>query len=219
MFTGIIQAVGRVRQVLGSPTGKRIVIDASDWRHQPAEGDSIAINGVCLTYAPQPGRAGRLAFDAVPETLERSTLGALKAGDRVNLEPSLTASAAVGGHFVQGHVDGIGRIAAIDTSAGQWRLTVEAPVELMPALVPKGSVALDGISLTIASVDPAPGSNRLDVAIIPTTLRLTTLGEAAVGQTVNIETDIIARTVVHVLKQMNAPGGLTMDKLRDAGFL
>ncbi len=219
MFTGIIQAIGSVRQVSPSPSGAKIVIDAPDWDHpphQPAEGDSIAINGVCLTYTLMPGEQ-TLAFDAVQETLDRSTLKHLQAGDRVNLESALTASTPMGGHFVQGHIDGIGTIANIDTSGGQWRGTIEAPAELMPCIVPKGSITIDGISLTIASVDTA--KHQFDVAIIPTTLKLTTLGDAKVGQQVNLETDIIARTVVHALKQMSDTTGVTMDKLRDAGFI
>lgn len=217
MFTGIIQSLGILRQITPTPTGARLIIDSGSWNCQPAAGDSIAINGVCLTYTAADDRAGDgWAFDAVHETLARSTLGQARTGDRVNLEAALTASTPMGGHFVQGHVDGVGEIKGIDTTGGQWRMTVRGPGDLMPAIVPKGSVAIDGISLTIASVDA--GQAEFDVAIIPTTLALTTLGRAKVGQPVNIETDIIARTVVHALQQMNSAGGLTLDKLREAGF-
>lgn len=214
MFTGIIQAIGTVARITPNAFGARLAIHAPQWDCKPNEGDSICVNGVCLTYTPQDGG---LAFDVIRETLDRSTLGALKAGHRVNLESSLTPATPIGGHFVQGHIDGLGRVIEVYDGADEWRTTVAAEPEVMRYLIPKGSVALDGVSLTVASVDAAAG--RFAVALIPTTLKLTTLAERKVGDALNIETDILTRTVVHTLEQMNAlGGGLTLDKLRDAGF-
>ena len=224
MFTGIVQAIGRVQRLQPNAFGAKLLIDPGDWSHRPAAGDSVAVNGCCLTYAPQGGEsAGRLTFDVIRETLDRSTLGRLSAGDRVNLESSLTATTPMGGHFVQGHVDGLGRIVEISSSLDEWRTTVEVDADVMPCLVPKGSVAIDGVSLTLAGVEVA--ACRFTVALIPTTIDLTTLGALSVGDMVNIETDLIARTVVHWLSHWAdggggaAEGGLTLQKLRDAGLL
>ncbi len=214
MFTGIIQAIGTVARLTPNAFGAQLVIAAPPWDCRPSEGDSICVNGVCLTYTPQ---GEGLAFDVVRETLDRSTLGALRPGDRVNLESSLTPATPIGGHFVQGHIDGLGRVVEVYDGADEWRTTIAAEPDVMRCIIPKGSVALDGVSLTVASVDSAAG--RFAVALIPTTLKLTTLAESQVGDALNIETDILARTVVHTLEQMNAAGGgLTLDKLRDAGF-
>ncbi|MAE61301.1 MAG: riboflavin synthase [Planctomycetaceae bacterium] len=224
MFTGIVEIVGRVASIEGRGGGVRLLVDAGDWAYRPSAGDSIAVSGVCLTHAPAAGDgAGLLGFDAVHETLNRTTLGDLRVGSGVNLEPSLTATSMLGGHFVQGHVDGIARVVEVQNAGGDWRTTFEADESLMPCVVPKGSIAIDGVSLTLATVDAA--ARRFSVALIPTTLELTTLVDLAVGDRVNIETDMIARTVVNYLKHwadgaVEGPsGGLTMEKLRDAGFL
>jgi len=197
VFTGLIQAVGRIDALAPTEAGVRLVIDAGAWKHQAAPGESIAVSGCCLTLAEPAGPTNRLAFDVIPETLERTTLGSLEPGARVNLEPSLTPSSLLGGHFVQGHVDGLGRIDAIQTE-GQWRVRVVPPPELMQFVAPKGSIAIEGVSLTIAAVDPTGG--WLEVALIPTTLRETTLGELRAGGRVNLEMDILAKTAVHWLR-------------------
>lgn len=231
MFTGIITAKGTVVSLTPNSFGVRLLINPNPtgdqlpeaWPAFPSEGDSVAINGCCLTYAPHDGDpSNHLGFDVIKETLDKTSLGRLATGSPVNLELSLTASTPMGGHFVQGHVDSLGRIADIKSTAEECVVTVAAPDELMPFIVPKGSITIDGISLTIARVDTA--KKQFAVALIPTTLKLTTLGEANVGDTVNLETDIIARTVVHWLEaKFGGAGGsqpnVTMQTLKDAGFV
>lgn len=218
MFTGIVENMGTVAAVAANAFGVRLTIDPGAVSYRPAAGDSIAVNGVCLTHAPDDGDAsGQLVFDVIRETLDRTNLGRLKTGDRVNLEASLRAETPIAGHFVQGHVDAVGTVAAIQSGEDQWRITIEADATVLPYIVPKGSIAIDGVSLTIASVDAA--ARRFDVALIPTTLKLTKLGTAAAGDPVNLETDMIARTVVHYLRlQSGDTGTLTMQKLREAGW-
>lgn len=216
MFTGIIQAVGRVAAVAPSEVGLRLSIDPGPWDYRPRHGHSIAVNGVCLTYASGAGESDWL-FDVVRETVQRSTLGGLRTGDSVNLEPALTAETPLGGHFVQGHVDGIGQVAAVRAEPQQWRLTIAAEPAVMRCVIPKGSVAIDGVSLTVAAVDAS--KSRFEVALIPTTLGDTTLSRLQAGDSVNLETDMIARTIVHWLEHFaGESGGLTLEKLRNAGF-
>jgi len=218
MFTGIIQALGRIARIEPNAFGQRLIVDPGGWDYRPDDGDSIAVNGVCLTCTAE-GAGDQFAFDVIRETLDRSTLGKLRVGDPVNLESSLTPDTPMGGHFVQGHVDGLGAITHIESTAEQWRGTIQCDVAVMPCVIPKGSVAIDGVSLTIASVDVA--ARTFDVALIPSTLRMTNLGAAKVGDRVNLETDLIARTIVHWLSHFAGQGGaagLTLDKLRDAGF-
>lgn len=220
MFTGIIQAKGRIDRLEPNAFGMRLLVDPAGWSYQPSPGDSIAVNGVCLTYAPQSARPGHFAFDVIKETLAQTNLGSLQTGDLVNLESCLTPTTPMGGHFVQGHIDGMGRVAAVYDGSDEWRTTIEVSPALMPYIVPKGSITIDGISLTIASVEMS--KHQFTVALIPTTLELTCLGDRAVGDTVNLETDIIARTVVHWLSHFagsDTPAStLTLEKLRDAGF-
>jgi riboflavin synthase len=185
MFTGIVRELGRVEAV--EPTGDcvRLRIAAPDTAGGSSIGDSVAVNGVCLTVTEATN--GSLAFDAVPETLRRSTLGRLEQGAGVNVEPSLQAGDLMGGHFVQGHVDGVGRVRRI-TDEG---LEVEAPGELMRYCVEKGSIAVEGVSLTIASLD----ESSFSVALVPHTREVTTLGRAAEGDEVNLEVDMLAKYV------------------------
>lgn len=202
MFTGIIERTGSIHALSPTPAGSELLIDANGWGSDFARGESIAINGCCLTLAPtatpssQTAR-GLLRFDVVPETLAKTTLGALRPGSRVNLERSATATTLLGGHVVQGHVEGVGTVRAIQT-VGEWRVTIEAGKDLMPCITPKGSIAVEGVSLTVASVDV--GASTFDIALIPTTLDLTTLRDLRVGSPVNLETDILARTVVHYMR-------------------
>lgn len=195
MFTGLVQAVGLVRSVSGSRAGRRILVDTGRWGHRPAPGDSISVSGCCLTVAAKP-RSGRLAFDVIPQTLSLTTLGMLKPGSRVNLEHSVTPTTLMGGHFVQGHVDGAGRVTRVSKDGG-WRVRVGPPANLMPFLTPQGSVCIDGVSLTIAAVHRA--NVEIDVALIPTTLKHTTLGALAEGDAVNIEADVLAKLVFQFL--------------------
>lgn len=195
MFTGIVQHVGRVVSLLPTPSGKRLVIDPEGWMHEPAAGDSISISGCCLTVVDSG--IGGWAFDVVPETLAKTTLGTALPGSKVNLEHAATPTTLLGGHLVQGHIDAVGRVTRVKSGA-DWRLELSLPRDLMPYMIPKGSICVDGVSLTIADIDPA--ENTLQIALIPTTLARTTLGGLSPGDTVNIETDSMVRAVVHILR-------------------
>ena len=179
MFTGIVREVGRV----ASFDGHRLVVEAET---EAAEGDSVAVDGVCLTAVD----GSLLVFDVVDETLSRSTLGGLAAGDRVNLEPALRAGEPLGGHYVQGHVDGLGRVRSVGEPV--W---IDAPPGLLRYLVEKGSITVDGVSLTVAGLDDA----GFAVALIPHTLSATTLGELEPGDQVNLEVDVLAKYVERLL--------------------
>jgi riboflavin synthase len=221
MFTGIVQTKGRISKIDRNDFGARLSVDGGGWPdpaiYKPAAGDSICISGVCLTVVETSG--GLLAFDVIAETLAKTNLGDLKPGDAINLEPPVTASQPLGGHFMQGHVDGVGVVTHVHAGKEEWRVAVKPPADLMPYIIPKGSVAIDGISLTLASV----AEDSFEVALIPTTLDITTLGETVVGQRVNLEADIISKTVVHQLMRLRdsdgAGSGLTMQALRETGFI
>jgi riboflavin synthase len=166
---------------------------AVDWPEvQP--GQSVAVNGCCLTIA-EAGR-GQLQFDVIQETLSKTNLGQLTGGDEVNVERSLRAGDRLDGHFVQGHVDSTARLLDQVANEREWRLTIETPVALAKYIVPKGSVTVDGVSLTLAAVH----RDRFEVALIPTTLNLTTLGRRPIGWPFNLEADILAKTVVNYLE-------------------
>ncbi len=193
--------------------GRRIEIDLGPLCAGLRAGDSVAVNGACLTATTLA--APVVAFDVVSETLARTTLGALATGARVNLERAVLAADALDGHIVQGHVDGVAGVRRIDRG-GQWLVEFAGPPELTETMVPKGSVAIDGVSLTLVDV----GSGTFSVALIPTTLRDTTLEHLAIGSKVNIETDVIGKYVRKILEGMGATtrGGLSMDALRRNGF-
>ncbi|MEZ6164566.1 MAG: riboflavin synthase [Phycisphaerales bacterium] len=200
MFTGIIQQVGRVESIERTPSGVRIVVDPRGWEHTPRPGESIANNGCCLTLVdPVDRQGGLLSFDAIPETLAKTTLGSWKQGERVNLERALRMGDTLDGHQVQGHVDGTGSVLGVFTDDG-WRVRVGLGEELMRYMVPKGSVCLDGVSLTIAAMDA--GAGWIEVALIPETLERTNLRERAVGDRVNIECDVLVKSIVHTLERM-----------------
>ncbi|MFO7300276.1 MAG: riboflavin synthase [Actinomycetes bacterium] len=189
MFTGIVEATG---EVVASGEG-RLVVD-SPLLAGSAIGASISVSGVCLTVVDNDG--GRAAFDVVPETLDRTTLGGLRPGDRVNLERAMPAHGRFDGHIVQGHVDGVGVVVSLDREDERVTLTIEPPPRLMPHIAEKGSIAIDGVSLTVAGV----GEATLSVALIPHTLEITTLGRLAVGDRANLETDVIAKYVERILE-------------------
>jgi riboflavin synthase len=198
MFTGIIRTLGTVAAASPAPGGnRRLVITPDTLWTAPASraGDSIAVDGCCLTLVADP--AGSFSFDAVPETLAKTTLGTLAPGDRVHLEQAATASTLLDGHLVQGHVDGVAVVERID-SVDEWRVRLRPPPDLMPFIIPKGSVCLGGVSLTVAAVSPEQG--WFEVALIPTTLNLTTLGRLAISTRVNLECDATAKTIVHYLR-------------------
>jgi len=194
MFTGIIERTLRVIGVSKGPKFLRLTLPT--FADDIAAGESIAINGVCLSVAEMS--AGELGFDVIKETLERTNLGSLAAGDEVNIERSMRVGDRIDGHFVQGHIDATGLLINQINEADEWRLTIEAPPAIAKYVVPKGSIALDGVSLTIASVR----RNVFEVALIPTTLKLTTLGNRAAGWRFNLEADILAKTVIHYLQNI-----------------
>ena len=188
MFTGIVEERGRVRA-----PGRRLEIEASTVTQDAALGDSIAVNGVCLTVSGREN--GHLAFDLADETLERSTLGGLAEGDAVNLERPVTPLTRLGGHMVQGHVDAVGTVTAREPVEGGETMSIRVPDELRPYIVEKGSIAVDGVSLTVAEVE----DHGFTVALIPHTLAATTLGGVAAGDGVNLEVDVIAKYVESLL--------------------
>jgi len=197
MFTGIVQAIGQIKAQQRQTAGVRLVVDRMGWRPAGATidlGCSICVSGVCLTVAEFDDQV--LQFDVMSETLSRSTLAGSAPGSKVNIEPALTAQTPLGGHFVQGHVDGIGTVSRVQTTPDDWRVTIEPPAELLECIVPKGSIAVDGVSLTVATVD----AKAFEVALIPTTLQTTTLGRVDQGTQLNLETDIISKTIVHWLR-------------------
>jgi riboflavin synthase len=201
MFTGLVQALGKVASVEPRPAaagaGVRLLIDPLGWSYRPGLGDSIAVSGCCLTVAGLEGPDGRpgslWAFDAIPETLAKTTLGGLAPGSRVNLEHAATPTTLLGGHVVQGHVDGVAVVESVLTE-GEWRVRIRPPAELMEYMTPKGSVCVEGVSLTLARVEPR---QWFEVALIPVTLEKTTLGDLRAGSSVNVEADAFAKTVVN----------------------
>lgn len=216
MFTGIIEDIGKVVSVQRGAQSARLTVDAPIASQGTQLGDSIAINGTCLTVVEIAGN--RLSFDAVPETIQRTSLKAIRSGDGVNLERALAFGQRLGGHLVQGHVDGTGTLLDITERENAHILRIGAPPELMRYILSKGSVALDGISLTVVDV----GADWFTVWIIPHTFAHTTLHERKIGDPLNIENDLIARYVEKLLLSKGdaaAPSSLTFDKLVEAGFM
>ena len=193
MFTGLIREVGAVVSLAGGDAGVRLVVAAPEAAAAAAPGDSISVDGVCLTVV-EVGE-GRLGFDAVPETLARTSLQTLEQGSRVNLEPALRAGEPLGGHYVQGHVDGIGTVRSVEPEGDGRRLWFDADEALLRYLVEKGSVAVQGTSLTVAALD----DSGFAVALIPHTLGATTLGSLEAGDRVNLEVDVLAKYVEKLL--------------------
>ena len=194
MFTGIIERTLTVVSVFDRPQVRRLTLSVpwTDVTH----GQSIAINGCCLTVAEINGN--QLGFDVIPETLDKTNLGSLKGGDKVNAERSLRVGDRLDGHFVQGHVDGTAKLLEVSTGKDEWRMTIESPAHLSKYLIPKGSVAIDGISLTLAAV----AGDQFQVALIPTTLELTTMQEKQPGWLFNLEADVFSKTIVSYLERM-----------------
>jgi riboflavin synthase alpha subunit len=195
VFTGIVRERGRIASVEGSRDGVRLVVDAPAIAADATLGDSVAVSGVCLTVVAAEN--GTLAFDAVPETLRRSSLARLEPGDPVNLEPALRAGEPLGGHYVQGHVDGVGHVRAVEPEGDGRRVWIDPPAELLRYLVEKGSVAVEGVSLTVAELD----ERGFAVALVPFTLAETTLGSLAEGTRVNVEVDVLAKYVERLVAQ------------------
>ena len=196
MFTGLVEEIGSVLQRDGS----RLVVGADRVLEESDLGASVAVNGACLTVVER--RPGRLRFDVGPETLARTALGDLAAGDAVNLERPMRLGGMVGGHLVQGHVDGVGIVAAFTRQAESARLTIEwRDQALAPLLIPQGSVAVDGVSLTVARLN----AGDFEIMVIPHTLAATTLGGLRKGQRVNLEMDMIGKYVQRILQLKAEP--------------
>jgi riboflavin synthase len=199
MFTGIVKELGQVDAVESSADGARLRVRAGV-ASELDEGDSVAVNGACLTATSIDGDA--FEADVMHQTLELTTLGALEAGSQVNLELPLRASDRLGGHVVQGHVDGTATVADVNDDGFAKRVRLDLPEELMPYVVERGSIAIEGVSLTVAALTGA----SLEVSLIPETLERTTLGALGQGQRVNVECDVLAR---YVRRQLEADPGLS----------
>ena len=202
MFTGIVTHRGRIASL--EPTGAdgmlRIRLGTEPAIPALVVGDSIAVDGCCLTVTALAG--GAMAFDAIPETLRKTTLGDRKVGDVVNLETALRMGDALGGHWVQGHVDGVGTLRAVQVEGEDVRMAIGVPAALRGDVLPKGSITVDGISLTVGEVWQEDGEERFSVYLIPHTLAVTGLGSKRPGERVNLEGDVLGRWVRHHLERM-----------------
>ncbi|UCC96419.1 MAG: riboflavin synthase [Phycisphaerales bacterium] len=213
MFTGLIETIGAVKSVRPSRGGIRLTVDLGTIAGGAGTGDSIAVNGTCLTIVRLQGSLA--GFDLSAETLAKSALGKLKPSSEVNLERAMKATDRFGGHFVQGHVDGTATTEAIERRGDFAEIRFAAGAELLEGMVVKGSVAVDGISLTIAGID----RHGFSISVIPETLRRTTLGKVKIGDCLNIETDIIVKAVKKQLENiLPKTEPLTAEKLRQLGF-
>ena len=193
MFTGIVRELGRVVAADGGPDGLRLVVEAAGTAASAAAGDSVSINGCCVTA--ETVERERMSFSAVPETLARTTLGSLAAGDVVNVEPAVRAGEPLGGHFVQGHVDAVGRVQSVEAEGDGLRVFVEAPEDVLRYCVEKGSVTVDGVALTLAEI----ADDAFGVVLVPHTLAETTLSALVPGKEVNLEADVLAKYVDRLL--------------------
>lgn len=212
MFTGIIRAIGTLTALerRGGDLRLRVSSDGLDFA-AAGLGDSIAVNGVCLTAVELS--ADGFAADASRETMSLTTLGRLRPGSRVNLEPALTLATPLGGHLVSGHVDGVGEVVSADEEARSWRFVLRSPRELSRYIARKGSICIDGVSLTVNGVD----GDRFDVNIVPHTMTATTLDEWGPGSRVNLEVDLVARYLERLLND-GKPVGITGQMLEEYGF-
>jgi riboflavin synthase len=203
MFTGLVEAMGEVVAATETSAGRRLEIDPGSWDHRPDLGASIAVSGCCLTVVEIV--EGRFLFDVVHRTLEMTTLGGLGPGDRVNLEKSATLETLLGGHLVQGHVDGVGTVRDLDEGQ-DWRIRLDAPGAVASHLVDRGSIAVDGVSLTVARVlrDAGGRVDGFEVALIPETLARTTLAARRPGDRVNLEADAMSKMIASHVERLLA---------------
>jgi len=217
MFTGLIEAVRPIKSNVAVKQGRRLSIPLGEISGGAGIGDSICVNGVCLTISEMTGEL--YVFDVMAETVQVSTLGQLKPREMVNLERALPADGRFGGHIVQGHVDGVGLVKRVEQGGGQYALWVEVPKEMKEMMIAKGSVAVDGVSLTVAQMK----DQQFNVSLIPTTLEQTNLGRRKVGDKVNLEVDIISKWIKQRLDQIlpspDKGGKITPGKLRQEGFI
>lgn len=212
MFTGIIEELGTVKRLEKSAAGARIVVAAQTVTEDAREGDSIAVNGVCLTALNITKNT--FAADVSVETLRRSTIGDLRVGSKVNLERAVTPQTRLGGHIVQGHVDARGTFLGAAQAGDFWTVRIGYPQEIAAYLVFKGSVAVEGISLTIANLT----DECFEIAVIPKTWELTNLHALKNGDAVNLEADVIAKYVERILSVREKSAGLTVEKLAELGY-
>lgn len=199
MFSGIVEALGKVAAIISEPPGCRLVIEEPKIASETKVADSISVNGCCLTVVEQSPKT--VTFQAGPETLQRTNLGDLKPGDPVNLERALALNDRLGGHFVSGHIDGLGTLVKIKDQGDWASYYFKVTKELAASMASKGSVAVDGVSLTLVDCEP----EMFSVALIPFTLNITTLGARKIGDKVNIETDILAKYVQRLLEAKEWP--------------
>ncbi len=216
MFTGLVQATGTLVQVADVRDGRRLTLECPLEARDLELGASVAVDGVCLTVVE--AGAGRASFDAAFETLRATTLGAKDVGARVNLEPALRLGDALGGHLVSGHVDGVGKMRSLELRGDAWEVWLDAPTQLHRYIAPKGSVTVQGVSLTVNDVD----ERGFMVGIIPHTLSVTTLGGLSVGDPINLEVDVLARYVARLLQcegeAAQPRSRVTRSLLQQAGF-
>jgi riboflavin synthase len=212
MFTGLIAEVGKVARLTGRGREALLEVACSGVLEGARKGDSIAVDGACVTVESLSG-GGFSAFLS-SETLERTTLGDLRPGGAVNLEAALRPGDRMGGHLVQGHVEGVGRVRTLAPVGQGWRLQVELPDELLKYVVPKGSIALSGISLTVAKLE----GRWVEAAVIPATLKATTMSSWSEGTKINVETDLVGRYIVAYLERLRPGRGLAIDDLTEKGF-
>jgi len=212
MFTGLVQQVGTLSAKKPRGDGMSLVIRHAPWDSPLIKGESVAVQGACLTVTSV--RTGEFSCDVLNETLKKTSLGAAESGSRLNLERALRADDRLGGHIVTGHVDGLGTVLALEQKGADWILEVTCDEELLGGIVPKGSIAIDGVSLTIAELK----SKSFAVHLIPHTLANSSLKTLKKGRTVNLETDIIGKYVQRHLGRMQGGKGLTLEKLQAAGF-
>ncbi len=217
MFTGIIQSIGTIANIESKGGDCRLTINTRKLPLADAKlGDSIAVSGVCLT-AVELGNQ-KFSADVSRETLSRTTLGTLKPGNRVNLELALTPTTRLGGHIVSGHVDGVGEVVGRRADGRSWRFVIAAPANLAKYIAEKGSICVDGVSLTVNGVD----GKRFDLNIVPHTLAETTMDEFQPGRKVNLEVDVLARYLERLMlgeKAACSPGGITQEMLANSGFI
>jgi riboflavin synthase len=195
VFTGIVRELGTVVESEEAGGGRALVVRASETAARTRVGGSVAVNGCCLTATAVDGDA--IAFHAVPETIARTTLGDLARDDAVNVEPALRAGEELGGHYVQGHVDGVGRIESVEAEGEGLRVFVEAPDDVLRYCVVKGSITVDGVSLTVAEL----AEDAFAVALVPHTLEATTLSDLHPAQAVNLEADVLAKYVERLISR------------------
>lgn len=212
MFTGLIQRVGTLAERKARGDGLSFVIRHDPWDSPLQLGESVAVQGACLTVTASA--KGQFTCDVLGETLAKTNLGQKSVGGMLNLERALRLDERLGGHMVTGHVDGPGVVAGIDRKGNDWVLEVSASAEMLGGMVPKGSIAVDGVSLTIATLR----SGSFTVHLIPHTWDHTSLRGLKTGDTVNLENDLIGKYVARHLERLQSSGGVTLDKLRAAGY-